>query len=125
VPFGECETDSGTNLDGSACQCLAPFGFKQVLLYCYSCLALGIFYCVPLRRVLLERMDLPWPTPTATAVVIRAMHQTIDGASNGMAQFRVLVQGAALPFVWALWTFAYDNSANWALFGAKAMSKWR
>ena len=66
VPFGECQSASGTNADGSKCQCLAPFGFTQVLLYCYSCLALGIFYCVPLRRVLLERMDLPWPTPTAT-----------------------------------------------------------
>jgi hypothetical protein len=67
---------------------------------------------------------LPWPTPTATAVVIRAMHHTVDGVSNGMQQFAILCQGAAFPFFWALWTFAYDNSANWAIFGATAMSKW-
>jgi hypothetical protein len=54
-------------------------------------------------------MDLPWPTPTATAVVIRAMHQTVDGVSAGMVQFTTLCYGAAFPFVWALWTFAYDN----------------
>jgi hypothetical protein len=57
VAFGECQTNNGLNLDGSKCECLAPFGFKQVILYCYSCLALGIFYAVPLRRILLEKMD--------------------------------------------------------------------
>ena len=38
VPFGECESASGVNDDGSSCECLAPFGFKQVLAYCYACL---------------------------------------------------------------------------------------
>ena len=30
----------------------------------------------------------------------------------------------ALSIDRALWTFAYDNSTNWALFGAKAFDKW-
>ena len=86
APFGMCPTDDGEyelRADGGAaavapasCECLAGFGAPQVIIYCYAVVALGIFYSVPLRTVLLDRMDLPWPTPTATAVVICSMHAT-------------------------------------------------
>ena len=54
--------------------------------------ALGVFVAIPIKRQLINREQLPFPTGTATAETIRALH----GARRGGGQARLLgARGAA------------------------------
>lgn len=68
--------------------------------------ALGVFVAIPVKRQLVNREALPFPTGTATAETIRALH----GARTGSAQARLLggagILGAALAW-------AKDAPAAW------------
>jgi uncharacterized oligopeptide transporter (OPT) family protein len=61
--------------------------------------ALGVFVAVPVKRQLVNREALPFPTGTATAQTIRALH----GGAKGSGQARLLggagIVGAALAWL--------------------------
>lgn len=46
------------------------------LLWCYAILLFGFFIAVPLRKLLIDEYELPFPSGFATAYVIKAMHAT-------------------------------------------------
>jgi OPT family oligopeptide transporter len=56
--------------------------------------ALGVFVAIPIKRQLIDREQLAFPTGTATAETIRSLHA--DGAGDGATRARGLVVAAAL-----------------------------
>ncbi|TPX55977.1 hypothetical protein PhCBS80983_g04886 [Powellomyces hirtus] len=55
----------------------------------------GLFFAVPLRRHFVVNKDLPFPTPRATAVTIKALHKTSTSQEDAMKTIKVMS-----------WTFA-------------------
>jgi len=78
--------------------------------------ALGVFAAIPIKRQLINKEGLVFPTGTATAETIRSIHGT-SGGSEGTSQSKAL--GYAALFAAAL-TFVRDAKAAWMPFNVPA-----
>lgn len=74
-----------------------------LLLWTLFLSALGVFFAVPLKRQLIDRERLPFPTGTAAAVTVRALH-----AAGGDSRKRTRALGLG-GLVAGLVTFARDG----------------
>ena len=74
--------------------------------------ALGVFAAIPIKRQLINKEGLVFPTGTATAETIRSIHGT-SGGSEGARQSKAL--GYAALFAAAL-TWMRDAKASWMPF---------
>jgi OPT family oligopeptide transporter len=80
--------------------------------------ALGVFTAIPIKRQLINREGLAFPTGTATAVTLRAIHGAEDGrGSEGALQARALGAAALLA---AVITWLRDAKAAWMPFNLPA-----
>jgi uncharacterized oligopeptide transporter (OPT) family protein len=80
--------------------------------------ALGVFCAIPIKRQLINKDGLAFPTGTATAETLRAIHGTQKGgAREGSIQARALGAGAALA---AVVTWFRDAHAAWMPFNVPA-----
>lgn len=57
--------------------------------------ALGVFVAIPIKRQLINREGLAFPTGTATAETIRSIHDAAGGGSSGQAKVLGLAAGIA------------------------------
>ncbi len=78
--------------------------------------ALGVFAAIPIKRQLINKEGLVFPTGTATAETIRTIHGT-SGGSEGTRQSKAL--GYAALFAAAL-TWVRDAKAAWMPFNVPA-----
>ena len=67
-----------------------------LLLWTFCCSALGTFFAVPLKRQLVDRDRLPFPSGTAVAQTLRALHGKDGGAKGGGRMLGVAAAVAAL-----------------------------
>lgn len=74
-----------------------------LLLWTLCLSALGVFFALPLKRQLIDRERLPFPTGTAAAVTVRALHTTGD---DSRSRTRALGLGGLVA---GLITFARDG----------------
>lgn len=77
---------------------------------------MGVFAAIPIKRQLINREKLAFPTGTATAATLQTMHEashSTDGKSAGKTKAKVLA-GAA--FVAALMAFFRDAKTAWMPF---------
>ncbi len=77
-----------------------PMSYLEISLYLLATAFLGIFYAIPLRKHLVETELLPFPTGTATAITIEALHAK-DGPASAQAKvlgISALVAGAVTWF---------------------------
>lgn len=89
---------------------LRPEGFGLVAWFAVIA-ALGVFVAIPIKRQLVNKEALPFPTGTATAETIKSLHAGKDG--DGGAKARSLVVGAVLAGALA---FFRDAKAAWMPF---------
>ena len=61
---------------------------------------LGFFVAVPLRKTLIEDYNLVFPSGTATAYVMKAVHTSKAGAAEGQRQFKLLTKCFLPSAVW-------------------------
>ena len=73
--------------------------------------ALGVFVAIPIKRQLVNKEALPFPTGTATAETIKSLHAGADG--DGGAKAKSLVVGAVFA---GLLAFFRDAKAAWMPF---------
>ncbi len=85
---------------------------KLLILWFGAIAALGVFTAIPIKRQLINREALVFPTGTATAETLRAIHgeASSEGASEGNAQARALGYGALFA---AALAFVRDAKAAW------------
>jgi uncharacterized oligopeptide transporter (OPT) family protein len=72
----------------------------------FACIAaLGVFAAIPIKRQLINREGLSFPTGTATAETIRSIHAAADGSGRGKAAWLAgsAVFAAALTWVRDAW----------------------
>ncbi|KAJ3106258.1 hypothetical protein HDU97_006709 [Phlyctochytrium planicorne] len=77
----------------------------------------GLFFAIPLRRHFVIRMKLVFPTPTASALTIRNLHESATGASAGKK--KALAMGLAFlgAMIWyILGFFAPGVIRQWNIF---------
>ncbi|KAJ3205572.1 hypothetical protein HDU83_007140 [Entophlyctis luteolus] len=74
----------------------------------------GLFFAVPLRRYFVIKYKLTFPSPTAAAVTIRSMHDSVGGAEIGKKQALVTLVSfvGAMLFCIAQW-FAPGILHDW------------
>ena len=70
------------------------------LVWCYGVLMFGFFVAIPLRRLLIEDYQLVFPSGTATAYVISAVHASKEGSKEGLRQFWLLMYTSLPAAVW-------------------------
>lgn len=92
---------------------IRPSGFSMVLWF-GAIAALGVFTAIPIKRQLVNREGLAFPTGTATAVTLKALHGTAESGSEqskeGAIQTRTLVTGALVA---AVITWLRDAKTSW------------
>ncbi|PWA48283.1 hypothetical protein CTI12_AA489810 [Artemisia annua] len=103
---------------------LAP-GWMIAYLFVVS--FVGLFSIVPLRRMMIMKLKLTYPSGTATAYLINSFH-TPKGAKLAKKQVSVLFKSFSFSFVWAFfqWFFAAGDDCGFAsfpTFGLKAFAQ--
>ncbi|KAJ3097695.1 hypothetical protein HDU96_000293 [Phlyctochytrium bullatum] len=65
----------------------------------------GLFFAVPLRRYFVIRMKLIFPTPAASALTIRNLHDSATGAEAGKKKARAMIIAFVGAIVWYILGF--------------------
>ncbi|XP_050374885.1 probable metal-nicotianamine transporter YSL7 [Argentina anserina] len=79
-------------------------GWMMGFLFCVS--FLGLFSIMPLRKVMIMKYRLTYPSGTATAYLINSFH-TPKGAKLAKKQVAVLFKSFCFSFVWAFFQWFY------------------
>jgi len=80
----------------------------RVLPYLLLTSVVGVFMLALLRKTMIINYGLPYPSGTATGLMIRSFH-TSKGAATAGAQLRAMLHCFAISFLW--------DAARWALSG--------
>ncbi|MDP2344312.1 MAG: OPT family oligopeptide transporter [Deltaproteobacteria bacterium] len=75
--------------------------------------ALGVFVAIPIKRQLINKESLAFPTGTATAETIRSLHADASAGGDGTAKAKALVVAGLFG---GLLAFLRDAKASWMLF---------
>jgi uncharacterized oligopeptide transporter (OPT) family protein len=81
----------------------------------------GVFFAIPLRKYYIIKQKLTFPTPTATAYTIRALHNGKTGAIAAKKKSRGLLISFVSVFIFKVMTgyapgILYDWHIGWTLF---------
>ncbi|CAI9299757.1 unnamed protein product [Lactuca saligna] len=98
-----------------------------MIAYLFVVSFVGLFSIVPLRRMMIMKLKLTYPSGTATAYLINSFH-TPKGAKLAKRQVSVLFKSFSFSFVWAFfqWFFAAGDDCGFAsfpTFGLKAYAQ--
>ncbi|KAI8811822.1 OPT oligopeptide transporter protein-domain-containing protein [Cladochytrium replicatum] len=72
----------------------------------------GMFFAVPLRKLFVVKVDLPFPTPRATATTIKILHSTASGEKNAMASVKLMLCAFSLSTATSLisyWVYIFEK----------------
>ncbi|KAK9836321.1 hypothetical protein WJX81_005210 [Elliptochloris bilobata] len=96
-----------------------------VLPYYISTAVIGLLPLVFLRHMFILRYRLPFPSGTATAVMINGLH-TASGSAEGMRQLRTLCQWGGVSLFWSCfkWFFSAGASADASVASCGGFSSW-
>ena len=67
----------------------------------------GVFFVIPLRKYYIVKQKLTFPTPAATAITIRALHNSRTGAIAARKKSIALLSAFIIVFVFKVMT-GYD-----------------
>jgi OPT family oligopeptide transporter len=81
----------------------------------------GVAFVIPLRKYYIIRQRLVFPTPTATAFTIRALHNSVTGAAAAKKKSKALLYTFCVIFCFKVATgyapgIIYDWHIGWTLF---------
>ncbi|KAJ9550476.1 hypothetical protein OSB04_014521 [Centaurea solstitialis] len=98
-----------------------------MIAYLFVVSFVGLFSIVPLRRMMIMKLKLTYPSGTATAYLINSFH-TPKGAKLAKRQVSVLFKSFSFSFVWAFfqWFFASGDGCGFSsfpTFGLKAYAQ--
>lgn len=82
---------------------------------------LGFFVSQPYRTKLIVEQTLPWPSPTATAIVLNALHG--DNQKEGAELSQKIGISTAVSFLWQWYKWLFDGQhqmSKWPIFGSLA-----
>ena len=78
---------------------------------------LGFFVSQPFRTKLIIEQDLPWPGPTATATVLKALHSK-DGEGGVVTNYVLGSSSFAIVWQFFIWFFnGAGQMTKWPIFG--------
>ncbi len=88
--------------------------------------ALGVFAAIPIKRQLINKEALPFPTGTATAETIRSIHDAAAGKGAGAAKALLYsaLFGAALSWVRDAWKLIPGTIAPGLTIAGSSLAKW-
>jgi len=106
--------DDGTAVD---------FGYWQLVAWQFSFMYFGYFLAIPFRQRLIVDGNYPWPSPTATASVLRTMCSN-DGSDSAQQTLNFLVKVLLGSLAWFLFSgYLFQFHDTWPLYGC-ALAKY-
>ncbi|XP_075492679.1 metal-nicotianamine transporter YSL3-like isoform X1 [Primulina tabacum] len=86
----------------------------------------GLFALVPLRKVMILDYKLPYPSGTATAVLINGFHTT-KGDKTAKKQVRGFMKFFSLSFIWSFfqWFFSGGENCGFVNFPTFGLKSWK
>ncbi len=81
----------------------------------------GVFFVIPLRKYYIVKQKLTFPTPAATAITIRALHNSRTGAVAARKKSLALLYSFVIVFVYKVMTgyapgLIFDWHIGWTLY---------
>lgn len=94
--------------------------YWQAVLWLVITIWLGFFLAIPLRKEMVVKQDLPWPSARATAVVLEALHAQ-GGDILAWKMLKYLTEVTFVSFAWFWFKWLYGPAMlQWPIFGAVA-----
>ncbi|GAA0138764.1 transporter [Lithospermum erythrorhizon] len=115
---------AGGNVKGNSANGLKEPGLDWMITFLFVTAFAGIMALIPLRKILVIDYKLPYPTGTATAVLINGFH-TPKGDKQAKKQVRGFLKYFSFSFLWGCFQWFYTGGANcgflnFPTFGLKA-----
>ncbi|PKU64164.1 putative metal-nicotianamine transporter YSL9 [Dendrobium catenatum] len=116
--------EAGVGVDGNMAGSYKEPGIGWMTGFSFTVSFVGIFILVPLRKMLIIDYKLPYPSGTATAVLINGFH-TSKGDQMAKKQVRGFMKYFTVSFLWSFfqWFFSGGDACGFAqfpTFGLKA-----
>ncbi|KAG9146150.1 hypothetical protein Leryth_015944, partial [Lithospermum erythrorhizon] len=115
---------AGVNTKGNSATGLKEPSLDWLITFLFITTLAGIMALVPLRKTLVVDYKLPYPTGTATAVLINGFH-TPKGDKQAKKQVRGFMKFFSFSFLWSFFQWFYTGGdgcgfLNFPTFGLKA-----
>ncbi|KAG0476064.1 hypothetical protein HPP92_012513 [Vanilla planifolia] len=117
---------AGVDVEGNVAGSYKEPGIGWMIGFCFLVSFVGIFILVPLRKILIIDYKLPYPSGTATAVLINGFH-TSKGNQMARKQLRGFTQFFTLSFLWSFfqWFFSGGEACGFAHFPTFGLAAYR
>ncbi|TBU23847.1 OPT oligopeptide transporter [Dichomitus squalens] len=86
--------------------------YGRLITFTLGCAYVGIFFTMPLRRLYILKLKLPFPNSVAAAYTIRSLHVGRHAAANARKKTLALVTSFLLAIVWRV-TSEYAPGIMW------------
>ncbi|KAK8966258.1 putative metal-nicotianamine transporter YSL9 [Platanthera guangdongensis] len=117
---------AGVGVEGNVAGSYKEPGIGWMTGFSFSVSFVGILILVPLRKMLIIDNKLPYPSGTATAVLINGFH-TSKGDKMAQKQVRGFMKYFTLSFIWSFfqWFFSGGETCGFAQFPTFGLTAYR
>ncbi|XP_073118726.1 metal-nicotianamine transporter YSL3 [Henckelia pumila] len=102
---------AGVDTEGNPSGSYKEPGLDWMIGFLFVVSFVGLFALVPLRKVMIIDYKLPYPSGTATAVLINGFHTT-KGDKMAKKQVRGFMKFFSLSFIWSFFQWLYSGGEN-------------
>eukprot|EP00808_Paulinella_micropora_P011468 g23921.t1 len=99
------------------------FTYPFAVAWLFLTICLGFFLAQPMRKQLVEKVDYSWPTPRATAIVLKALHSGSDSGADSAVSSLNKVTLICIAWSWFKWLYGPAMEA-WPIFGSVAAARY-
>lgn len=116
---------SGVDTAGNFPSAIKQPGFGWMSGFLFLVCFVGLFVLIPLRKIMIIDLQLPYPTGLATAVLINGFHT--QGDQMARKQIRGFFKYFSFSFLWAFfkWFYAAKDTCGFAQFPTFGLQAWK
>ncbi|XP_073297716.1 metal-nicotianamine transporter YSL3-like [Primulina huaijiensis] len=116
----------GADTEGNSPGSYKEPGLDWMIGFLFVVSFVGLLALVPLRKIMIIDYDLPYPSGTATAVLINGFH-TRKGDETAKEQVRGFMKFLSLSFIWSFfqWFFAGGEQCGFINFPTLGLEAWK
>ncbi|KAJ7560874.1 hypothetical protein O6H91_03G003800 [Diphasiastrum complanatum] len=101
----------GADYPGNHAEDVKKLSLGWIIAFLFTVSFLGVLVLVPLRKIMILKYKLTYPSGTATAVLINSFH-TPQGAEIAKKQVRSLGKSFTISFLWSFFKWFYSGKGD-------------
>ncbi|KAJ4846335.1 Metal-nicotianamine transporter ysl1 [Turnera subulata] len=116
---------SGVHTEGNSPSAIKDPGFGWMSGYLFLVCFVGLFALIPLRKIMIVDLELPYPSGLATAVLINGFHT--QGDKIAKKQVRGFLKCFSVSFLWAFfkWFYMGREACGFSQFPTFGLQAWK